>query len=295
MTSRDPTPPHYQHRVGGVLLDPYRIAAVYGLDNHALFSALKKVLAAGKRGAKDKAKDVQDAIDALVRWQEMEAEDSADAIAFGGGRASGKTEAQRQRTLAIAEDYAPDPVTAALDAVDSHDPRECAARIAELERELAAVKVNASTWESYYLTADRRMAMMERERDEAREDAAKAKRVYNDLFDGAGKEIRALKQALTAEREAHEATRRELAESQKRLESEVLQHTDTLQEGTELRAKLAEYEERYRPRRQSEEPAPVGSVLKWGAWSENWELTHWRDINDGDTWTHQPPAPGEGE
>ena len=39
--------------------------------------ALKKVLAAGKRGAKDDAKDVQEAIDSLQRWQVMREEDDA--------------------------------------------------------------------------------------------------------------------------------------------------------------------------------------------------------------------------
>lgn len=74
MNDKSPTPNYYQRRIGGVLLDPYRIARLYGIADDPLFSAMKKLLAAGQRGAKDKAQDVQDAIDALLRWQEMERE-----------------------------------------------------------------------------------------------------------------------------------------------------------------------------------------------------------------------------
>jgi hypothetical protein len=44
------------------------------VTDNALGHAAKKILCAGIRGAKDQAKDVQEAIDTLTRWQEMQAE-----------------------------------------------------------------------------------------------------------------------------------------------------------------------------------------------------------------------------
>jgi len=64
-------------------LDPYRIADVYGITNHAIFSALKKLLIAGGRGFKDTAQDVADSIGALQRWQEMQEEQTALANEVG--------------------------------------------------------------------------------------------------------------------------------------------------------------------------------------------------------------------
>ena len=56
-------------------IDIYRILAMWQIDSPPLQHAIKKLLAAGKRGAKDDAKDVQEAIDSLQRWQAMRAED----------------------------------------------------------------------------------------------------------------------------------------------------------------------------------------------------------------------------
>ena len=58
-------------------LDVYRVLALFAVDHPALQHAVKKLLAAGKRGAKDTAKDVQEAIDSLVRFQQMATEDEA--------------------------------------------------------------------------------------------------------------------------------------------------------------------------------------------------------------------------
>lgn len=55
-------------------IDPYKIADVYGITNHAIFSALKKLLVAGGRGFKDTAQDVADSIGSLQRWKQMQEE-----------------------------------------------------------------------------------------------------------------------------------------------------------------------------------------------------------------------------
>lgn len=68
---------HYKKDVSHLtFIDPYRIADLYGMNGGPIEHAFKKVLCAGQRGAKDKARDVQDAIDSLLRWQEMQAEDA---------------------------------------------------------------------------------------------------------------------------------------------------------------------------------------------------------------------------
>ena len=58
-----------------VKLDPFRIAAIYGMTSFALMTVLKKILCAGSRGHKDYKQDVQDSINALQREIEMIEED----------------------------------------------------------------------------------------------------------------------------------------------------------------------------------------------------------------------------
>lgn len=63
---------HYFKDVSGVdAIDLYHVARLYDITDPALFHAFKKIACAGKRGAKNKAQDVQEAIDALKRWQEL--------------------------------------------------------------------------------------------------------------------------------------------------------------------------------------------------------------------------------
>lgn len=63
---------HYFKDVSGVdAIDLYHVARLYDITDPALFHAFKKIACAGKRGAKDQAQDVQEAIDALKRWQEL--------------------------------------------------------------------------------------------------------------------------------------------------------------------------------------------------------------------------------
>jgi hypothetical protein len=62
-------------------LDVYRVADLFGVTDQALGAALKKVVAAGQRGAKNTAQDVQEAIDSLLRWQDMQVENAQAAQA----------------------------------------------------------------------------------------------------------------------------------------------------------------------------------------------------------------------
>lgn len=59
-------------------VDVYRVLALFNVTDQAIGHAAKKLLVAGGRGAgKDIQKDIQEAIDTLVRWQEMKKEDNA--------------------------------------------------------------------------------------------------------------------------------------------------------------------------------------------------------------------------
>ena len=58
-------------------IDVYRVTRLFGVTDPCISHAIKKLLVAGGRGAKDVEKDIQEAIDSLVRWQEMAREDKA--------------------------------------------------------------------------------------------------------------------------------------------------------------------------------------------------------------------------
>jgi polyhydroxyalkanoate synthesis regulator phasin len=68
--------PHYFKDVRHLnILDIYRVLDLFSTGDAALDHAAKKILAAGKRGAKDKTKDIKEAIDALQRKLWMLEED----------------------------------------------------------------------------------------------------------------------------------------------------------------------------------------------------------------------------
>ena len=69
---------HYFKPVAGFSeVDVYRVLRMFNVTDQAFGHAIKKLLVAGGRGAgKDVTRDVQEAIDTLIRWQELEAEDS---------------------------------------------------------------------------------------------------------------------------------------------------------------------------------------------------------------------------
>lgn len=61
-------------------VDIYRMLELFGVTDQALGHAIKKLIVPGMRGAKDRAKDVKEAIDTLLRWQEMRREDANAAL-----------------------------------------------------------------------------------------------------------------------------------------------------------------------------------------------------------------------
>lgn len=67
---------HYKKPVAGLqFVDVYRVLGLFGVTDPCIQHAVKKLLVAGGRGAKDISQDVQEAIDTLQRWQEMRVED----------------------------------------------------------------------------------------------------------------------------------------------------------------------------------------------------------------------------
>ena len=74
--------PHYHKPVppGAKTIDIYRVLKMFGVTDPCLQHAAKKILCAGQRGGgKEDARDVQEAIDTLARWQQMRAEEGAEA------------------------------------------------------------------------------------------------------------------------------------------------------------------------------------------------------------------------
>lgn len=72
---------HYHKNVAHLkFIDVYRVLRLFNVADPCLQHAIKKLLVAGGRGGgKDIRQDIQEAIDTLVRWQEMAAEDAAEA------------------------------------------------------------------------------------------------------------------------------------------------------------------------------------------------------------------------
>jgi hypothetical protein len=55
-------------------VDVYRVLELFNVVDPCLQHAIKKLLCAGDRGAKDMDQDVREAIDALGRWEDMQVE-----------------------------------------------------------------------------------------------------------------------------------------------------------------------------------------------------------------------------
>jgi len=67
---------HYFKKVTHLnAVDVYRVLSLYGVTDPCLQHAIKKLLCAGDRGAKDIEQDVQEAIDTLERYQDMRVEE----------------------------------------------------------------------------------------------------------------------------------------------------------------------------------------------------------------------------
>lgn len=68
---------HYYKDVSKLAsIDVYRVLELFSVTNPAIQHAVKKLLVAGGRGVKDQAKDVEEAIKSLQRWQEMRREEA---------------------------------------------------------------------------------------------------------------------------------------------------------------------------------------------------------------------------
>ena len=71
--------PHYHKNVAHLkYVDVYRVLILFGVTDPCLQHAIKKLLCAGNRGAKDKTQDVQEAISSLLRYLEMQTENEND-------------------------------------------------------------------------------------------------------------------------------------------------------------------------------------------------------------------------
>lgn len=69
---------HYKKAVINYdFIDVYRVLDLFEVTHPAVQHAAKKVLCAGQRGAKDWAKDIQEAIDSLQRALDMAKEDGS--------------------------------------------------------------------------------------------------------------------------------------------------------------------------------------------------------------------------
>lgn len=62
-------------------IDVYRVIDLFAVEHPAMQHALKKVIAAGQRGAKSTEQDAREAIDSLNRYLQMVAEDSDSGVA----------------------------------------------------------------------------------------------------------------------------------------------------------------------------------------------------------------------
>ena len=57
-------------------VDVYRVLRLFEVTDPCIQHAVKKLLVAGGRGSKGVDKDIQEAIDSLVRWQVMREDDA---------------------------------------------------------------------------------------------------------------------------------------------------------------------------------------------------------------------------
>lgn len=75
---------HYLKNVSHLdTIDVYRVLDLYGVTQPALQHAIKKLLCAGKRGAKDYRRDLCEAMDSIDRALQMADEDESMASTPG--------------------------------------------------------------------------------------------------------------------------------------------------------------------------------------------------------------------
>lgn len=67
---------HYFKHWGNKKLDIYRIIDLWNITDPCIQHALKKLICTGGRGHKSVEEDIQNVIDTLERWKEMQEEDN---------------------------------------------------------------------------------------------------------------------------------------------------------------------------------------------------------------------------
>ena len=108
---------HYFKSVAGLShVDVYRVLALFGVTDPCLQHAVKKLLVAGGRGGKDIGQDVQEAIDSLLRWQEMRREDEAMPAMFQGAEGKIPVTGLDQPVGLVKSRWAPADVSASISA-----------------------------------------------------------------------------------------------------------------------------------------------------------------------------------
>jgi len=85
-------------------IDVYRVIKLWGIEDQCQQHALKKVLCAGSRGAKNYEKDIREAIDSLNRLLEMIGEDSH--TGYAETNADGKSDPIESMEVKIETDRA---------------------------------------------------------------------------------------------------------------------------------------------------------------------------------------------
>lgn len=80
--SSEPKHSHYFKNVAHLTtIDVYRVLELFNVTDPAIQHAVKKLLVAGGRGAgKDINRDIQEAIDTMLRWQSMQAENASSQL-----------------------------------------------------------------------------------------------------------------------------------------------------------------------------------------------------------------------
>lgn len=83
--------PHYYKDVSKLdKIDVYTILNLWRVTDPCLAHAIKKLLVPGGRGDKDMKKDVQEAIDTLTRWQELQEQESLDNVFLTASKVVGQ-------------------------------------------------------------------------------------------------------------------------------------------------------------------------------------------------------------
>lgn len=65
---------------GAQFIDVYRVLVMFDVTDPCIQHAVKKLLAAGRRGHKDSDRDIDEAMQSLQRFKDMKIEDQAENV-----------------------------------------------------------------------------------------------------------------------------------------------------------------------------------------------------------------------